>query len=264
MHDATATKYLGYHSTARPIAAMEVEFPHGTMTGLHSHPRAQLLYAIEGVMVVRAERGCWVVPPNRAMWLVANFDHDVRMCGTVKIRTLYVDPDVDPAISADLPTANCVIAVSPLLRELLVAAVRIPRDYDSDSRDARLLRLLLDELKVREGVPLHLPMPQNERLRSLCQAIIDQPDDPATAGEWGERIGVTAKTVQRMFVRETGCSFAQWRRQARLFHSLEMLAKGKSILEVAYESGYTSQSAFTAMFRSNFGMTPSSFFAADE
>jgi AraC-like DNA-binding protein len=257
---AAATKYLGYHSTERPIAAMDVEFAHGVTTGLHSHPRAQLLYAIEGVMIVHSASGYWVVPPNRAVWLVANADHDVRMCGRVKIRTLYVDP----AVADGLPGESCVMTVSPLLRELLVAAVRIPLDYDPDSRDGRLLRLLLDEMKTHEIVPLHLPMPDSKKLRSVCQMMMDNPDDTATAQAWGERIGVTAKTLQRMFMRETGCSFAEWRRQARLFHSLELLARGEKILSVAYESGYASQSAFTAMFRKNFGMTPSSFFAADE
>jgi AraC-like DNA-binding protein len=255
---AAAAKYLDYHSTLRPVVAMEVDFPHGTVTGFHSHPRAQLLYAIEGVMIVSASRGYWVVPPNRAVWLVADAPHNVRMCGSVKIHTLYVDPD----LSVGLPDDSCVLAVSPLLRELLVAAVRIPRDYDRDSRDERLLRLLLDELKTHDVVPLHLPMPENGKLRSLCQAIINSPENTATARQWAERIGVTAKTVQRMFMRETGCSFAQWRRQARLLRSLELLARGEKIIDVAYGSGYTSQSAFTAMFRKHFGITPSDFFDA--
>jgi AraC-like DNA-binding protein len=107
-------------------------------------------------------------------------------------------------------------------------------------------------------------MPGNKKLQSVCHTIMDNPDDTATAEEWGERISVTAKTLQRMFMRETGCSFAQWRRQARLFHSLEMLARGEKIVSVAYENGYASQSAFTAMFRKHFGITPSNFFAADE
>lgn len=257
---AAATKYLGYQSTERPMAAMDVEFAHGVTTGLHSHPRAQLLYAIEGVMIVHAASGYWVVPPNRAVWLAANEDHDVRMCGRVKIRTLYVDA----AASEGLPSGSCVMTVTPLLRELLVAAVRIPRDYDPNSRDGRLLLLLLDEMKEHQVVPLHLPMPGNKKLQSVCRAMMDNPDDTATAEEWGERVGVTAKTLQRMFVRETGCSFAQWRRQARLFHSLEMLARGEKIVSVAYENGYASQSAFTAMFRKHFGIAPSNFFAADE
>lgn len=257
---AAATKYLDYHETAMPMAAMDVEFAHGVTTGLHSHPRAQLLYAIEGVMIVRSVRGYWVVPPNRAVWLAANEDHDVRMCGRVKIRTLYVDA----AASEGLPRESCVVTVSPLLRELLVAAVRIPRDYDPYSRDGRLLQLLLDEMTAHEVVPLHLPMPGNKKLKAVCQKMMSSPDDTATAQEWGQRMGVTAKTLQRMFMRETGCSFAQWRRQARLFHSLEMLAKGEKILSVAYENGYASQSAFTAMFRKHFGMTPSTFFAAAE
>lgn len=258
---AVVTKHLGYHATPRPLAAMEVDYRHGMTTGRHSHPRAQLLYAIEGVMIVQssqgASQGFWVVPPNRAVWLVADAEHEVRMCGQVKIRTLFVDP----AVSPDLPTANCVIGVSPLLRELLVAAVQIPVDYAIGSRDERLLLLLLDELRVRDVLPLYLPMPAHPQLRTVCQSLIDNPDDSSTAEQWAARLGVTAKTVHRLFQRETGLSFALWRRQARLLFALERLAAGARIVDVAFDSGYTSQSAFTAMFRKHFGIPPSVFYA---
>jgi AraC-like DNA-binding protein len=34
----------------------------------------------------------------------------------------------------------------------------------------------------------------------------------------------------------------------------------KRIIDVAFDSGYASQSAFTAMFRRHFGMPPSTFY----
>jgi AraC-like DNA-binding protein/quercetin dioxygenase-like cupin family protein len=258
---AIVAKHLAYHATERPIAAMEVDYRHGMTTGRHAHPRAQLLYAIEGVMIVQSDQGTsqgvWVVPPNRAVWLVAGAEHEVRMCGEVKIRTLFVDPAAAPG----LPTQNCVIGVSPLVRELLVAAVRIPRDYAAGTRDERLLHLLLDELTVHDVLPLYLPMPAHAGLRQVCEALVAAPDDGATAAQWGRRLGVTAKTVHRLFAKETGLSFAQWRRQARLLAALQRLAAGARIIDVALDAGYASQSAFTAMFRKHFGMPPSAFYA---
>jgi AraC-like DNA-binding protein/quercetin dioxygenase-like cupin family protein len=250
------TRHLDYHATARPMAAMEIDYPSGSSTGAHAHPRGQLLYATEGVMIVRSAAGSWVVPPNRAVWLVAGIDHDVRMCGDVKIRTVFVDPKIAPG----LPEASCVVAVSNLLRELLVAAMRVPLDYAPDSRDERLMRLLLDELHKVDTLPLHLPMPHDARLRRICEALVAHPDDPSTAEDWAERIGVTPRTVHRLFSAQTGLTFGQWRQQARLLFALERLAAGERIIDVALDSGYASQSAFSAMFRRHFGMPPSVFY----
>ncbi|MES0179056.1 helix-turn-helix domain-containing protein [Mesorhizobium sp. M0025] len=44
-------------------------------------------------------------------------------------------------------------------------------------------------------------------------------------------------------------TFAQWREQARLLFALRRLANGERIIDVAYDGGYASRSAFTAMFR---------------
>src|SRR5690625_2203343 len=51
-------------------------------------------------------------------------------------------------------------------------------------------------------------------------------------------------------------SFVQWRQQTRLLAALEWLAEGRQVIDVALELGYQSQSAFTAMFRRNVGITP--------
>jgi AraC-like DNA-binding protein len=42
----------------------------------------------------------------------------------------------------------------------------------------------------------------------------------------------------RAFSAQTGMSFGRWRRQARLFAALEMLARSKSVTEVAIAVGY--------------------------
>ncbi len=250
------SRHLKFHATARPMAAMEVDYPSGSSTGRHSHPRAQLLFAVSGVMIVCSAAGSWVVPSNRAVWLVAGLEHEVEMRGDVKIRTVFVDQDASP----HLPRGNCVIAVSPLLRELIVAAVKVPVDYESGSRDACLMQLLLYQLRELDVLPLHLPMPDDTRLRTICEALLLSPDDVSTAGEWADRFGVTSKTIHRLFLKETGLTFGQWRQQARLLSALERLARGDKIIDVAVENGYASQSAFTAMFRKHFGTTPSAFY----
>jgi len=249
-------KYLDFHDTGRAMVAMDVNYSDGASTGWHSHPRGQLLYAIEGVMIVRSAEASWIVPPCRALWLVAGLEHDVKMSGEVKIRTVFIDATT----VRHLPARNCVIEVSPLLRELIVAAVHVPLDYDGDSRDDRLMRLLADEVRVSDVLPLHLPLPGEARIKLICEAITEHPADVSTAEQWAERLNVTAKTIHRLFVKETGMTFAQWREQARLLYALRRLANGERVIDVAFDCGYASQSAFTAMFRRHFGKPPSEFY----
>jgi AraC-like DNA-binding protein len=58
-------------------------------------------------------------------------------------------------------------------------------------------------------------------------------------------------------VRDTGMTFGKWRQQARLLTALQRLALGRSVLEVALDVGYNTPSAFSAMFRRQFGVSPS-------
>jgi AraC-like DNA-binding protein len=207
-------------------------------------------------MAVTSAAGSWVVPPNRAVWLAAGVAHDVRMCGSVKIRTVFIEPGTSP----NLPPTSCVIAVSPLLRELIIAAVNIPPNYAPDSRADRLMQLLLDELNELEVLPLHLPMPREPRIRTVCEALVNRPGETSTADQWAQRLGIGSKTLHRLFLKETGLTFAQWRQQARLLSALERLARGERIVNVALDCGYASQSAFAAMFRGHFGVPPGAFY----
>jgi len=254
-HDPTR-KHLDYHDADRATVAMDVDYPDGSSTGWHAHPRAQLLHAIEGVMTIRSDQGTWVVPPSRALWLTAGMEHEVRMSGAVKIRTVFVDASAFP----HLPGQSGVVSVSPLLRELIVAAAHIPVDYPNGGREERLMRLLIDEIREADLLPLHLPTPAEPRIGRICNCLLANPADGSTAAQWARQTGITARTLHRLFLRETGMTFAQWRDQARLLFALQRLARKDRIIDVAFDCGYASQSAFTAMFRRHFGRPPSAFY----
>ena len=249
-------KHKQYDSLAWPVVVMENRWPDGMSTGWHAHPKGQLLYATEGVMVVHTDAGSWIVPPNRALWMTTGLRHTVTMAGDVLMRTAYIDVDQ----VTRLPQESSVINVSPLLRELLVEAVRIAFHTEPMGRDARLLELLIDEIRVSTSLPLHLPMPQDERLRRICEQLSASPADASSAADWARSIHVGERTLHRLFAKETGMTFAQWREQARLLHALRGIAAGHKVIDVALDCGYSSASAFAAMFRRHFGVAPSSFY----
>lgn len=239
-----------------PVTGKAIDYPSGFLVPSHNHPTAQLIHAVQGVMVVGTPSGQWIVPPTRGLWMPAGVMHQLRMVGDVRVRTVYIRPDASPG----LPAQCEVVSISPLLRELILALIGVTPPYEPDSRTGRLMALLLDEVALLPSLPLQLPQPTDPDLLTICQAIAAAPDDAATLTHWAERLGIDPKTIQRRFARQTGMTFGQWRQQARLIMALEQLASGEKVVDVALNLGYASPSAFATMFKRQFGTTPSAFF----
>src|SRR3954463_11936772 len=106
-----------YQDVPRPVAVLAKDFASRTRTGAHSHPRAQLLYATAGLMVVTTEDGTWAVPAGHALLIPPGVVHDVAMHGAVAMRTAYLTA----AALAAPPSVCRVLRVSALLDAALVA-----------------------------------------------------------------------------------------------------------------------------------------------
>jgi len=254
-----STKSIDYQFVPRPIAVLSDDYPPGFHDPFHSHVRGQLVYAISGVMILSTHNASYVAPPQRAIWIPAGVEHEVRCRGRVQIRTLYISPEAAP----DLP-ANCeVFEVSNLLRELILAAVDLPIEYDLEGRDGRVMTLILDEIRRAPRIPLSVPMPSNDRLARICRTILADPAQHDALDDWAHAAAMGRRTFTRSFRRETGMSFATWRQQVRLMDALSRLATGHSVTSTALDVGYNSPSAFTAVFRRTFGVPPTHYLVTE-
>lgn len=249
-----------YQHVSRPVAVLVDEYPAGFIDPPHSHARAQLVFATSGVMTIATPDASFVVPPQRAVWIPPGLVHEVVCRAPVSLRTLYIDI----AARTNLPRTCRAIEVSALLRELIIEATRIPIEYDEDSRDGRVMNLILDEITATPAAPLHVPMPDDLRLMRVCKAILADPANTKTLEDWAEGVNMGRRTFTRHFRQETGMSFAAWRQHVRLIEALARLATGNRITTVAFDIGYNSPSAFTAMFRRTFGVAPSHYFGNAE
>ncbi|MBC8338611.1 MAG: helix-turn-helix transcriptional regulator [Rhodospirillales bacterium] len=243
---------LGVQNLPRPIAATATNYGPGDEIDWHSHPRAQLIYGISGVLTVITEAGRWVLPPERAVWVPGGIKHRSDISGEVRMRSLFVAAEAAKA----LPRDCCVVTVSPLLRELILEAVSVPKLYDIKSPDGRLMAVILDRLQRLEPTPLYLPIPADARLRRITDTLAVNPGKRAGLEAWAKVAGASARTLARLFVKETGLTFGAWRQQARLLKALEWLAEGRPVTAIAFDLGYESPSAFIAMFRRTFGVPP--------
>ncbi len=250
----------------RPVRVRARSMPADSHFELHSHSWAQVAYCATGIMQVTAERQAaghdqvtYIVPPSRAVWIAPGAQHAINVIETAAFCTLYIDPSVVPK-----GWHSCrVMVVSPLMRELIHALDVPPNEPVPFVRERMLVHLLLHELTHATtqalGVPMPHPQSSDKRLRALCEAVLRAPNGRATLVDWANEVGASERTVARLFRTELGTSYQKWRQQAVLAHALPLLARGLPISHVATASGYTSDSAFSAMFKAALGQSPSSF-----
>jgi AraC-like DNA-binding protein/quercetin dioxygenase-like cupin family protein len=234
-----------YQDVDRAVAAMAKEFANGSGTGAHAHPRGQLLHAVKGVMMARTAEGAWIVPPRHALWILPGTLHSVEMRAAVSMRTVYIRKVEAASISRSCK----VIAVSPLLREAILALLEEPVLYEEAGRGGILARLVIDEIARAATAAFELPLPADKRLAALCEALIENPSLPLGIDGLADKAGVSRRTFTRRFRTETGLSFGTWRRRLRALNAAALLSEGSKVDTIARKVGYRSGSALLAMIR---------------
>jgi len=219
-------------------------------SGLHRHQRGQLLYTRQGCTRITLAQQLCLLPPSRAAWIPPGVSHRAVMQRSVDYRSIYLIPD----LCAELPEQVCVIEVSALLRAVLepMALADFATDWQQ-GKFAHLLGLCLSEIAEAAQQPMLLPLPQDKRLAPLLQTPERLPPELQVLEQ---QIGASSRTIGRIFQRETGMSYQQWRQQWRLMRAMELLATGRSLSYCAFESGFASDSAFIAFFKAMTGSTP--------
>lgn len=245
--------HLQAEAVPRPVSALADSLERGAVIPPHSHERSQLIFATSGAMSVRTARGYWLLPASHALWMPAGVTHQIRTNGRVEMRTLYVQR----AHARQVGDECRVIFVSPLLRELIVRAMQLPALYDERGMEGRLMALILDEVARLPAQPLGLRMPGDPRLLRLCERLLEDLSITESVARLGAVVGLSERSVMRLFLKETGLSFRRWHNQARLLRAFELFERGDSLTQIALEVGYSGPSAFAKMFRRTLGKSPS-------
>ncbi|WP_321917410.1 helix-turn-helix transcriptional regulator [Paraburkholderia sp. J11-2] len=219
----------------------------------HAHRWHQMVYAISGALTVISEGESLVISPEQAVWLPTGLRHRVGSLLGAEFRSLWIDDETGRTLAGESPM---VFAVSPLLKALIVEAADIEDQPDEDGYVCRITRLILDQLARARPLPAALAWPRDESLARLCEALYADPADPRGPDEWGNVLGMSARTLARRFLAETGMSLRTWRRRMRLFRAVELLGGGMDVTRTALELGYGSTSAFVYAFRHEMGRSP--------
>lgn len=239
----------------RPVFARVEDLPRRRTTQAHSHPWVQLSYASRGVLQIRTAQGLFLAPPQWAILIPPALEHVVVNSPGTEMRSLYIDTSALPNLGEECE----VLAVSALLREMIRHFSSLPVEYDLHGAEGRLVNVMLDLVSAAPREIFSLPWPVDPALHPICAAILDAPQKSLRLEEWSANLGVSLRSLERLFLRETGLNMRRWRLRARLLHALPLLEQGASVTDVALACGYESTSAFIASFRRFFGSTPGRF-----
>ncbi|MGW4196538.1 AraC family transcriptional regulator [Streptomyces sp. NPDC005004] len=215
------------------------------------------MYAARGVLAVHSEHGTSIVPADRVAWTPADSAHQHRAHGDTDMRIIFLTAH----LARFMPEGPAVFLASGLAREVVLALTG-PGNYEesapgySRSARARLVRVLVEELREADEQPLHLPEPRDDRLRAVARILSEDPANNATLAEFGKAIGAGTRTLSRLFRSELGMTFYEWRTQLRLYHALVLLADGHDTLHTANACGWANPSSFIAAFSAVIGTTP--------
>lgn len=235
-----------------PVYFRYSEFEADTSASAHQHVWGSLDYASRGVMRFEVAGRRFMSPPQYAVWIPPNTQHSSYNAQAVVYRSVYLAPE----ICTQLPAQPCTLTISDILKAILGDFAERDVNIPEHEADIRLAHVLVDQLKQAPVHDGYLPYSSNPALLSVLQGLQQAPGDNRPLAQWAEQVHVSERTLARQFVRELGMSFGEWRQRQRFLASIEALDSSRSIQEVAFDMGYSTASAFIAMFQRQAGCTP--------
>ncbi|MBB6387194.1 AraC-like DNA-binding protein [Flavobacterium notoginsengisoli] len=226
----------------------------------HSHPRGQLIYATRGVMNVVVGNHIWVVNPLQGLWLPGGVEHQVTFQKDVNYYSVFIDSSA----MAGLPEKSFSFDIPMFLKQLVFKIISFGVDGNLTPPQHRVISVFLDELALIEPSATFLPTTNHERLQKVVELIMDDIASKNTIDYYAELSFMSSRTLSRLFIKELGMNFSDWRTRLKLLEAIKRLGEKQSIKEIAFNLGYENTSAFIYMFKKHLGKTPSNYILEDE
>jgi len=220
----------------------------------HQHPTGQFVLVKRGILTGCTEDHSWLLQPGMAGWIPPEHTHWGKGAGPIELVVLYLAPEQ----CVRLPKRIALLRATTLLTALCERLADTHVLLDS-GRKERMIELLLDEISDAPSDGLMLTLSRDKRLNRITDALMHAPGARVTLAEWGCRVGATERTLARLFRRETGLSYKDWRYRLLLREALTGLADGLSNENLADKLGFASADCFNHWFRRQTKQTPKYF-----
>ncbi|HAT29543.1 MAG TPA: AraC family transcriptional regulator [Janthinobacterium sp.] len=238
-----------------PVYIRSEKLLSGSSYPRHRHDWGEFVYSFSGVMEVALAKRNYLAPPHFGIWLPPDVEH----LGSNRVEASFCSLYLSRELCARLPAEACTLMVGPVIKSILADLSARQVNYPRSDEDARLMQVLVDQLGLAPRHDSYLPMASDATLTQVLDALRRSPSDNRSLAAWALTVHSTERTLSRRCQRELGMSFSEWRQRLRLVSALPMLDAKVAVQAVALELGYSTSSAFIAMFHRMMGITPDEF-----
>ncbi|MEN5092893.1 helix-turn-helix transcriptional regulator [Pseudomonas protegens] len=243
---------LDFHGLPAPVYFRYADFAAHSHALEHRHPWGCLEYSAHGVMHMDIAGQRFMSPPQYAVWVPPQTAHSFYTSQPINYRAVLLAPE----LCTDLPEQGSTLAISEILKAILKDFAARDVQIPEGEADQRLAQVALDQLRQAPVHNCYLPYARNPELLRVLQALQAEPGNHQPLAHWAQQAHVSERTLARQFVRELGMSFGEWRQRQRFLAAIEALESTRSVQEIAFDMGYSTASAFIAMFQRQAGCTP--------
>jgi AraC-like DNA-binding protein len=228
------------------------------VTGWHFHDVHEIEYACRGMVEVKTRAGHYLLPPHQAAWIPAGLRHQTTLNAGVQTLAVLLEPRLVPAAGDRVR----IIAVSALLREMMLYSVRWPISRTEPEAAAGPFFPALGHV-VAEALdderPLHLPVSPDPLVTAAADYTRAHLGD-VTLSNVIRAVGVSERTLRRLFSSHLGMSWRSYLLRARVLRAMALLTQpDSSVLEVSIAVGFDDAGAFARSFAGHCGETPSAY-----
>jgi AraC-like DNA-binding protein len=228
------------------------------VTGWHFHDVHEIEYACRGLVEVRTPAGHYLLPPHQAAWIPAGLPHQTTLNSDAETLAVLFEPGLVPAAGDRVR----IIAVSALLREMMLYSARWPISRTDSAADADSFFQTLGNVvaeALEDERPLNLPSSSHPVVTAATDYTHAHLDHVAIT-DVTRAVGVSDRTLRRLFETHLGMSWRTYLLRARVLRSMAMLAQPDySVLEVSIAVGFDDAGAFARSFARHCGETPSAY-----
>jgi AraC-like DNA-binding protein len=211
------------------------------------------LFALDtGSAVVKLRDSPWLILPGRVAWIPPSENLSITSSGDISGWSLALPANHATA----LPDRALTFKRSILVEQIVARVAHRVRNASDPASLRRLLAVLADEMDGSEPNVWELPLPCDLRLLRLTQMLSRNLNVHQDLNFWAREIGMSRRSLTRIFHAETGMSIGRWIQRLRMHYATEKLAAGADVTSVAVDCGYNSTNAFIRTFHLFTGMTP--------
>ncbi|MDC9597711.1 AraC family transcriptional regulator [Xenorhabdus anantnagensis] len=221
---------------------------------IHTHQKGMLISLNSGMAKLILTDTTYDILTNQIVWVPAGTPHEVTLKNEAEFRAIYIDQE----IFFQLPKEVKIYSATSLMHEIIESICDMSFNSNWNAGiEYHLQSILIKHLSsiIKEN---ELPeIPHDYRVNNILSSFLKKEKLPPKLNEFINIVGASERTIHRLFIKETGMNYQQWRQKYRLTLSIKLLLSGKKITEVAYILDFSSTSAFISFFRERLNITPS-------